>query len=151
MPPFVPSPVDPRLYALLAEAGFGDTLFNPRQHRSCELVEQYVLQLAIDLVERLELAPLLTEPRSVEELLAARGFVLRFAPALGWLLDRLALAGVAARAAGGRYRLVAPLPSPDLAAVRTEGLAADASYAPAFALLDEAAALYPPLARGEPD
>jgi len=57
-PPFVPSPVDPRLYALLAQAGFGDALFNPRQHRSCELVEHYVLQLAIDLVARLELAPL---------------------------------------------------------------------------------------------
>jgi len=149
MPPFVPPPVDPRLYALLAEAGFGDALFNPRQHRSCELVEHYVLQLAIDLVARLELAPLLAEPRSVEELLATRGFVPRFAPALGWLLERLALAGVAAREAGGRYRLAAPLPAPDPAAVRAEGLAADASYAPAFALIDEAAALYPRVARGE--
>src|SRR5436309_189775 len=118
MPPFVPSPVDPRLYALLAEAGFGDALFNPRQHRSCELVEHYVLQLAIDLVARLELAPLLAEPRSVDELLATRGFVPRFAPALGWLLERLALAGVAAREAGGRYRLAAPLPAPVPAAVR---------------------------------
>src|SRR5438552_3296350 len=136
MPPFVPSPVDPRLYALLAEAGFGDALFNPRQHRSCELVEHYVLQLAIDLLARLELAPLLAEPRSVEELLATRGFVPRFAPALGWLLERLALAGVAAREAGGRYRLAAPLPAPDPAAVRAEGLAADASYALAFAALD---------------
>ena len=149
MPPFVPSPVDPRLYALLAQAGFGDALFNPRQHRSCELVEHYALQLAIDVVTRLELVPLLAEPRSVEELLAARGFVPRFAPALGWLLERLALAGVAAREAGGRYRLAAPLPAPDPAAVRAEGLAADASYAPAFALIDEAAALYPRVARGE--
>src|SRR5437773_9928484 len=136
MPPFVPPPVDPRLYALLAEAGFGDALFNPRQHRSCELVEHYVLQLAIDLVTRLELAPLLAEPRSVEELLAARGFVPRFAPALGWLLQRLVLAGVPAREPGRRYRLLGPPPSPDLAALRAEGLAADASYAPAFALLD---------------
>jgi len=151
MPPFVPSPVDPRLYALLAEAGFGGALFNPRQHRSCELVEHYALQLAIDLVARLELAPLLAEARSVEELLAARGFVPRLAPALGWLLERLALAGVVARAAGARYRLLGPPTSPDLAALRAEGLAADASYAPAFALLDEAAALYPRVARGETD
>ena len=34
-------PPDPRLYAVLAEAGFSDALFNPRQHRTCELVERY--------------------------------------------------------------------------------------------------------------
>src|SRR5438552_15113101 len=127
MPPFVPSPVHPRLYALLAEAGFGDALFTPRQHRSCELVEHYVLQLAIDLVARLELAPLLAEPRSVEELLATRGFVPRFAPALGWLLDRLAPAGVAARRPRGRYRLAAPLPPPAPAAVPPHAPAAPRS------------------------
>src|SRR6184192_2702658 len=60
-------------------------------------------------------------------------------------------AGVVARAAGARYRLPGPLPSPDLTALRAEGLAADASYAPAFALLDEAATLYPRVARGETD
>jgi len=151
MPPFVASPVDPQLYALLAEAGFGDDVFNPHQHWSCELVEHYALRLAIDLVARLELAPLLAEPRTVEELLAARGFVPGFGPALGWLLERLALAGASTRDTDGRYRLAAPLPSPDLAALRAEGLAADASYAPAFALLDEAAALYPRVARGETD
>ena len=97
MPPFVASPVDPRLYALLAEAGFGDDVFSPRQHWSCELVEHYALRLAIDLVARLELAPLLDEPRTVEELLAARGFVPGFRPALGWLLKRLVLAGASTR------------------------------------------------------
>src|SRR5947207_15763192 len=100
MPPFVPSPVDPRLYALLAEAGFGDVLFNPRQHRSCELVEHYALELAIDLAARLGLPPLLAEPRSVEELLAARGFVPPFAAARGWPAERLTPRGV--RALGSR-------------------------------------------------
>jgi SAM-dependent methyltransferase len=151
MPPFVASPVDPRLFALLAEAGLGDVLFNAHQHRGCELVEHYVLQLAIDLVGGLQLEELLRTPRSVDELLAARGFVPRFAPALGWLLARLALAGLVAREADGRYRLAGPLPTPDLDAVRAEGLAADASYAPVFALLDEAAVLYPRVARGETD
>ncbi len=149
MPPFVASSVDPRLYEDLEAAGFGDDVFSPRQHWSCELVEHYALQLAIDLAKRLELAPLLASPRTVDELLVARGFVPRFAPALGWLLARLTLAGVTARDADGRYRLAAPLPSPDVDALRAEGLAADASYAPAFALLDEAAALYPRVARGE--
>jgi len=58
---------------------------------------------------------------------------------------------VVEREAEGGYRLATPLPSPDLEALRAEGLAADASYAPAFALLDEAAALYPRAARGETD
>jgi len=151
MPPFVASPVDPRFYARLAEAGFDEALFNPHQHRSCELVEHYALQLAFDLAARLELAPLLAEPCSVAELIGARGFVPRFGPALGWLLERLVLAGRATRESNGRYRLAGSLPAPDLAAARAEGLAAEPSYAPAYALLDEAAALYPRVARGETD
>src|SRR5213593_5058573 len=102
----------------------------PRSTRLATLFPYTTLfrsQLAIDVVTRLELVPLLAEPRSVEEILAARGFVPRFAPALRWLLERLALAGVVEREADGRYRLATPLPSPDLEALRAEGLAADAS------------------------
>ena len=36
-------PPDARIYELLAEAGFGADLFNPRQHRCCELVDRYAL------------------------------------------------------------------------------------------------------------
>ena len=28
------APPDPRLYVILAEAGFSDDIFNPRQHRA---------------------------------------------------------------------------------------------------------------------
>ena len=43
----------------------------------------------------------------------------------------------------------APLPRTDRAAVRAACLATDPSYVPAFTLMDEAAALYPRVARGE--
>lgn len=150
MTAFPTEPPDPRLYTILAEAGFGDDLFNPRQHRSGVLVERYALELSIDLAERLALVPLLDAPATAEAIAAARGFVATFDPALRWLLARLAAAGLLVRD-GERYRLAAPLPTPALAPLRAEILAGDASYAPALALLDEAAALYPRVARGEVD
>jgi SAM-dependent methyltransferase len=149
MPRFAGPPVDARLYAVLREAGFGEALFNPRKHRSCELVDEYVLGRVIELIERLGLSELLARGRSVDELLAARGFVAGFRLPLRWLLDRLVTARLVERDDAGRYRLPAPLPRPDLVAVRTEGLDADPSYAPAFALVEEAAAIYPAVARGE--
>jgi SAM-dependent methyltransferase len=143
-----PSDPDPRLYAVLADAGLPDGLFNPRQHRSCELVERYALALAIDVARRLDLPARLARPASADELVATAGFVPAFRHAARWVLDRLAVAGFVARD-GVRYRLEAALPVPDLVALRTEILASDPTYAPAIALLDEAASLYPAVARGE--
>jgi len=140
------------MYAIFAEAGLGKDVFNPRQHLSCELVELYVLRLAVQLVETLGLAPALAEPRATDELLAMRGFEPAFRAPLGWLLDRLAVAGLLVREGAAtqvRYRLSAPLPEPELAAARAEGLANDPSYAPTYAMLDEAAATYPKVASGE--
>jgi SAM-dependent methyltransferase len=146
--PFSSSPLDPGVHAILAEAGLDEALFNPRQHSSCELVEHYVLLLAIELIDRLELGALLARPASVDELLAARGFVPAFGVPLRWLLERLAAAGLVTRD-GGRYQLSAPLPATDTATLRAEGLAAAPSYGPVFALLDETAAAYPAVARGQ--
>src|SRR5581483_10289206 len=139
----------PRVYQLLADAGFSDALFNPRQHWCCELVDEYVLQQTIAVVERLGVADLLREPRTADAILDASGFVPAFWTPLRWLLDRLVAARLATRDANGRYRLAAPLVRADLDPLRREGLEADPSYAPAFALVDEAAALYPAVARGE--
>lgn len=147
-----PTPDDPRMYPIIAEAGLGDDLFNPRQHLSCELVELYVLRLAIRLVETLGLAPALAEPHATDEILARRGFAPAFSAPLGWLLERLAVAGLLVRdevARQVRYRLSAPLPDPDLAAVRTAALANDPSYAATYAMLDEAAVAYAKVASGE--
>ena len=142
------APPDPRLYVILAEAGFSDDIFNARQHRGCELVEQYVLHLALELVERLGLDGPLAEGRGVDDLLRERGFAAGFRLPLRWLLERLVAAGLLVRE-GVAYRLPRPLPPAALAELGQEGLACDPSYAPTYALLDEAAAVYSRVARGE--
>jgi len=145
----LPTPApDPRAYEVLAEAGLGPDLFNPEQHRSCELVERYAFDLTLDLCARLGVLPLLVSPRTVPALCEACGFVPPFARPLRWLLERLRVAGLLART-GDAYRLAAPLPEPTPEAVRAEGLSTDPSYAPAYELLEVAAALYPRVARGE--
>jgi SAM-dependent methyltransferase len=141
------APPDPRVYDVLAEAGFGADLFNPRQHRSCGLVDRYAVAHAAGLLRTLELEPLLTTPQGLEALVAARGFAAPFRRQLAWLLRFLAHAGVLAED-GGRYRLVGTPPA-TLDELRAAVLDTDASYAPALALLDEAAAIYPRVARGE--
>jgi SAM-dependent methyltransferase len=139
---------DARAYALLAEAGLGEDLFNPRQHRSCCLVEHYTLDLASRLAADLGLVGHLDTPRTSDELCERLGFVPAFRPALAWLLEFLASANLLVRR-GERYRAQGPLPAPELDALRAAVLASDPSYAPALTLLDEAAALYPRVARGE--
>lgn len=145
----VPAP-DPRTYAVLAEAGLGSELFNPEQHRSCELVERYARGLGIDLCARLGVLDALAAPRTPEAIRAVCGFTPSFDRTLRWLLAHACHAGVLARD-GDAYRLAAPAPprEPALAAIRAAGIAADPSYAPAYELLDVAAALYPRVARGE--
>ena len=141
-------PPDPRVYEILAEAGFGPDLFNPRQHRSCELVDRYALAHAAALLRTLELESALTVPQTLDALVAARGFAAPFRRPLEWLLRYLAHEGVLDGAAEG-YSLAGPLRVSALAELRAAVLDTDPSYAPALALLDEAAAIYPRVARGE--
>jgi L-histidine Nalpha-methyltransferase len=141
-------PLDPRAYELLASEGLSPDPFNPAQHRSCELVERYAVDTALDLCGRLGVLDLLHAPLTAADLCAARGFVPEFVRPLRWLLERLATAGILTRANPG-YRLTGPPPRPALAALREDALAMDASYAPAYDLLDAAASLYPGVARGE--
>src|SRR5439155_4641773 len=152
MPDFSIPPFDERVCAFLREAGLPEDLVDPGQHRSHALAELYVLELVIDLVEQLGMTDLLARPRTAAELLEAREFVPGFRTALCWLLERLVAAGKLTRDGQGRnarYRLPAPLPASGRQAVRGEALAVDPSYTPAYALLDEAAAAYPRVARGE--
>lgn len=143
-PPAV-APLPDAAYALLAAEGFDRDVFNPRQHRACELTERYALHLAIALVDRLGLTGLLRTPHTVDALLAARGFVPRFARPLTWILARLRREGLV----DAGHRLSAPLPASDTDALHAAILAEEPSYAPALTILDEAAALYPAVARGE--
>lgn len=134
------TPPDSRLYAPLAAAGLSPDPFDPIQDRACKLVDLYTLHVAIDLLRELADPGLLSSGASADDLLAKGGYVAAFRPAFGWLLGRAAAAGVDVRA---------PLPRTDRAAVRAACLATEPSYVPAFTLMDEAAALYPRVARGE--
>jgi SAM-dependent methyltransferase len=141
-------PLDPRAYTLLGEEGFGPDLFNARQHVACELLERYATALAVDLCQRLDLEPLLAESTSGEQACTRRGWDLRIVPALGWLIARLVETGILVRSTGG-YRMASGTPPAMADAIRERGLASDASYAPAYELLDETAAAFPAIARGE--
>src|SRR5262249_11475797 len=69
-----------------------------------------------------------------------------------YLLEQSARAGLVVRDAAAdpaRYRPAASPPRVVLDELRVAALAIDPSYAPAYALLDETAALYPRVARGE--
>jgi len=142
------APLDPHAYALLAEEGFGADLFNPLQHVACELVERYATELAGGLCQRLEIDVLLATPHTAESIRAARGWSPQIVPALDWALARLAAVGRLVRS-GQAYRLADRLPPPRAAAIRTEALAVDASYAPAYDLLDAAVTAFPAVAAGE--
>jgi len=141
-------PLDPRAYAVLAEAGLGPELFNPRQHRSCVLVERYARDLTVELCGRLGILDAVHAPRTPAGVRDACGFVPAFDRALGWLLEHARHAG-ALRRAGDAYELVVPTPPTAPAEIKAAGLALDPSYAPAYDLLDVAADLYPRVARGE--
>ncbi len=142
------TPLDPRAYVLLGEAGFGDDLFNPRQHQACELVEHYTIALAGEVLDRLGVHAQLGRPRTVDELVTTLDFVSIFRGPLAWLLDLRVWTGALARE-GARYRILPATVPAALADLRAAGLALDPTYAPAYALLDEAAAIYPRVARGE--
>ncbi|MEW6268780.1 MAG: hypothetical protein AB1689_05715, partial [Thermodesulfobacteriota bacterium] len=145
------SAADPRLFELLAREGFGEDVFNERQHASCEFVELYVVQLALRLLEELDLTRDLAEARSVDELVARHGFPDAFRAPLAWLLAFLAQSGAlgVAGAAAARYRFTGPAPAADPDAVREAAMATDPSYAPTYAMLARAAAAYGEIARGE--
>ena len=104
---------DPRIYELLAEAGFGQDLFNPRQHRSCELVDRYALAHAVALLHALEADAPLRDSQTVDALMHARGFAAPFRRPLAWLCRYLAHEGVLA-ADGARYQLQRSGPAPAL-------------------------------------
>jgi hypothetical protein len=134
------APPDARLYAPLAAAGLSPDPFDPIQDRACKLVDLYTLHVAIDLLRELADPALLERGASADDLVARGGYMAPFRPAFGWLLGRVAAAGLDVRM---------PLPRTDRAAVRAACLAIAPSYVPAFTLMDEAAALYPRVARGE--
>jgi SAM-dependent methyltransferase len=140
---------DPQLANLLAE--YPATLFNERLYQSIELADRYSLDLVIDLLQRLEVAPRLNHWNSVTDLCRNLDFNSRFHSALTWLLDYLAAAGLlATREQDGirHYRAQGTWHPPELEQLRAIGLAIDPGNAATLDLLTAAAAAYPAVAKG---
>jgi SAM-dependent methyltransferase len=149
-PAFNPQPRDPRLAHWLKD--YPTWLFNESLYQSNELMERYSIDLAIDLLGRLDVIDQLGEWRSARDLCHAFSFQPRFSSALGWLLQRLVETDcVEARIDGDvRYYRMQRAPwRPELARLRTIALEIDRANAATLDLLDEAARLYPVVARGE--
>jgi SAM-dependent methyltransferase len=140
---------DPRLAEYLRE--FPLAIFSERSYQSIELMERYSIELAVDLLGRLNVVEQLGEWRSVDELCALLCFQPRFKLALEWILARLVETGcvdVQDRGTIRAYRL-ANLPwQPDLKRLRAFGVKIDPSNAATLDLLDHAANLYPVVATG---
>jgi SAM-dependent methyltransferase len=140
---------DPRLTECLRE--FPPSIFSERLYQSIELMERYSIELAVDLLDRLNVVEQLGEWRSADELCALLCFQPRFNLALQWILARLVETGCTEVKADGttrRYRLGNMPWQPDLKHLRAFGVNIDPSNAATLDLLDHAANLYPAVATG---
>jgi SAM-dependent methyltransferase len=149
-PKFETGRSDPRLAACLKE--FPPAIFSERLYQSIELMERYSIELAVDLLGRLNLAEQLGVWRSVDELCSVLGFQPRFRLPLHWILTRLVKTGcVDVRSDSGNrsYRLQKTPWQPDLGCLRTLALNIDPGNAATLDLLDHAARLYEIVAMGE--
>lgn len=149
-PAFRPPPLDARIEKFLGD--YPPELFSERLYRSIELMERYSIDLAIDLLDRLQVFAQLEQWRTAVELCQRLDFQPRFSSALGWLLQRLIESGcVESRgdAGGQSYHLRDSPWQPELTGLREIGLEIDRGNAPTLDLLEYAASLYPAVARGE--
>ncbi len=114
-------------------------------------MERYSVDLAIDLLERLNVLEQLDQPRSASELCQALAFQTRFSSTLGWLLQRLVETGcIEIETANGRlYRLRSQPWPPQCSELRQIALGIDPANASTLDLLDYAASLYPAVAAGK--
>ena len=140
----------PRLAHWLKD--YPPSVFSEHLYQSIELMERYSIELAIDLLRRLDLIDQLDEWRSADELCRVLSFQPRFSFALGWILERLVQTGcMEARIEGDTcaYHLRHAPWQPGLERLREVGLNIDLTNAATLDLLDYAASLYPGVARGE--
>jgi len=140
---------DPRLAECLKE--FPPAIFSERLYQSIELMERYSIELAVDLLGRLNLAEQLGAWRSADELCGVLGSQPRFKLPLQWILARLLESGCLQMRDDGAtrwYRLRKTLGKPDLKYLRALGLNIDPANAATLDLLDYAASAYPAVATG---
>lgn len=150
MPTYDPGPLDPRLYEHLR--AFPRELFGEAFYRSCEAIDRYVVEWTLELARELGLGADLGDWVDAPTLRMRRGWVPEFAPALSWLLERLAAAASVERrdAAGApQYRVRGALPEPQREELRAMVLALAPDNLATVELLDLAAGAYAAVARGE--
>jgi len=149
-PTFKAPPRDARLTHLLKD--YPTPVFSEQLYQSIELMERYSIDLAIDLLRRLDVIDQLDEWRSANELCHTLSFQPRFRFALSWILERLVETGfMEARVDGNTrsYHLRRAPWEPELAQLRAVGLAISPANAATLDLLDYTTSLYPAVARGE--
>ena len=149
-PVFNLHPRDPRLAGWLED--YPPSLFNESLYQSIELMERYSIDLAIDLLGRLNVLEQLDRPRSAPDLCDTLSFPTRFSPTLSWLLQRLVETGCIEVEKGNAersYRLLCSPWQPQCAELRAIALEIDGANASTLDLLDYAASLYPLVAAGK--
>ena len=149
-PIFRVRPSDPRLAHWLK--GYPPSVFSEPLYQSIELMERYSIDLAIDLLSRLDVTDQLGEWRSANELCHVLSFRPGFSFALAWILERLVETGCVEASANGNtrsYHLRRSPWQPELERLRAVGLSIDPANAASLDLLDHAASLYPAVASGE--
>ena len=115
-------------------------------------MERYSIDLAIDLLGRLNVLERLDQSRSARDLCHALSFQTRFHSTLSWLLERLVETGcieVQKANADRSYRLLCSPWQPQRAELRAIALEIDGANASTLDLLDYAADLYPLVAAGK--
>ena len=149
-PAFNLQPRDPRLARWLQD--YPPSLFSESLYQSIELMERYSIDLAIDLLGRLNVLEQLDQSRSARDLCDTLSFPTRFRSTLSWLLERLVETGciaVETENAQRSYRLLCPPWEPQCAELRAIALEIDGANVSTLDLLDYAASLYPLVAAGK--
>jgi SAM-dependent methyltransferase len=149
-PAFKAPPHDARLTRLLKD--YPAQVFSEQLYQSIELMERYSIDLAIDLLRRLDVVDQLDEWRSADEICHTLSFQPRFTLALSWILERLVETGcMEVRVEGNTrsYHLRCAPWEPELVHLRTVGLNIDPANAATLDLLDHVTSFYPAVARGE--
>ena len=128
-------------------------LFDDGFVKSCDLYEEYVFRLTLEVFRRSGLPAVCARPVTIDEAIAEAGFLAHVARVpLDWILRGLAARGVLHVSGGpetARYRLPGDLPELDAASVRDAQARHDPSALPSYAIAALAAAHYPAVLRGE--
>ena len=128
-------------------------LFSDSFVRSCDLYEEYVFRLTLDVFRRAGMAEVCARPVTTDEAIAGAGLLESEARVpVDWILRTLTAHGVLRTSGEGSrvcYRREGDLPQLDSASVREEQDRHDPSALPSYAMAALAAEHYPAVLRGE--